>query len=264
MDDGRSGWNEMAATYDATRAFPGDGERDVPRAVADRLRAMGARRVLDLGCGTGRFALPLAREGIRVVGADRSPEMLAMLCAKRGRELLHVVRCDAERLPFRRAFDAVLISHFLHLVPSIEKLADELRRALLPGAHFVLVDTTSGPRPASLRVLAIVKPLLDGEWKPWPSGGDSRDGELFRELLGLLGDRDTGAVACGSYPHTTSLREVLDGVRTRKWWTFRARPEEVVARAADAAERRLAEEGADFDARVDEPTVVRLLVGRSI
>jgi SAM-dependent methyltransferase len=37
----------------------------------------GARSVLDLGCGTGRHALLLAESGYRMVGVDRSPEMLA-------------------------------------------------------------------------------------------------------------------------------------------------------------------------------------------
>lgn len=35
--------------------------------------------LLDLGCGTGRIAVPLARAGFRVTGVDRSPEMLALL-----------------------------------------------------------------------------------------------------------------------------------------------------------------------------------------
>jgi len=36
------------------------------------------RTVVDLGCGTGAIALPLAREGMRVVGIDLSPDMIAV------------------------------------------------------------------------------------------------------------------------------------------------------------------------------------------
>lgn len=48
----------------------------LPRALA------GARRVLDLGCGTGRWAVPLAVQGYEVVGIDLSPTLLAQLGRK--------------------------------------------------------------------------------------------------------------------------------------------------------------------------------------
>ena len=51
--------------------------RDIPfwRAAAARLGSP----VLDLGCATGRVALPLARDGAEVWALDRSPAMLAEL-----------------------------------------------------------------------------------------------------------------------------------------------------------------------------------------
>ncbi|MYE32588.1 MAG: class I SAM-dependent methyltransferase, partial [Chloroflexi bacterium] len=36
------------------------------------------RDVLELGCGTGRVAVPLAASGVRVTGVDLSPAMLAL------------------------------------------------------------------------------------------------------------------------------------------------------------------------------------------
>lgn len=262
MRDGRSGWNEMAAVYDRTRAFPGDGERAVTRAVADRLRALGATRVLDLGCGTGRYAVPLAREGVRVVGADRSPEMLAMLASKEGADRVRVVRCDAEALPFRRAFDAVLFSHFLHLVPSLAKLAAELARVLVPSAHVVLVDTSTGRSPAEIRVLSHVMPRLVADWAPWPQGEISRSRGQLRELLAHLGGDEIEIGPLMTFPARTSLREALGHVRARTWWTCRVHPAEAVERAADVAERELVAEGADLDAPLEANAEARLVVGR--
>ncbi|HEV3173004.1 MAG TPA: class I SAM-dependent methyltransferase [Actinocrinis sp.] len=43
------------------------------------LLAAAAAHVLDLGCGTGRIATPLAALGRQVVGVDQSPAMLASL-----------------------------------------------------------------------------------------------------------------------------------------------------------------------------------------
>ena len=60
---------------------------DVDATVA-RVAALAARRgggrVLELGVGTGRLALPLAARGLAVTGVDASPEMLERLRAKDG------------------------------------------------------------------------------------------------------------------------------------------------------------------------------------
>ncbi len=42
----------------------------------------GVKSVLDLGCGTGGHASPLARSGMTVVGVDRAPKMLEVARAK--------------------------------------------------------------------------------------------------------------------------------------------------------------------------------------
>ncbi|HWC10529.1 MAG TPA: class I SAM-dependent methyltransferase [Acidimicrobiales bacterium] len=51
-------------------------------------------RVLELGVGTGRLALPLAARGLEVHGVDSSPAMLARLRAKAGGEAVGVVEGD--------------------------------------------------------------------------------------------------------------------------------------------------------------------------
>ena len=71
--EGWTGWDTYAPFYDWENART-LGRRDVPfwRSVA--LQTRGA--VLELGCGTGRISLPLARAGVAVVGIDRSGPML--------------------------------------------------------------------------------------------------------------------------------------------------------------------------------------------
>ena len=69
------------------------------------------QRVLELGCGTGRIALPLARAGVHVVGIDRSAAMLnrararVTRAAKAGR--IDLIRGDIRFLPFAAAGAAV-------------------------------------------------------------------------------------------------------------------------------------------------------------
>ena len=64
-------YDAWAAAYDAVYSYVSD---DLPYYVREALRAGGP--VLELGCGTGRVALALARAGVDVVGLDFSPGML--------------------------------------------------------------------------------------------------------------------------------------------------------------------------------------------
>jgi SAM-dependent methyltransferase len=105
--EGWTGWDTYAPFYDWENART-LGRRDVPfwRNVA--LQSTGP--VLELGCGTGRISLPLARAGVSVVGIDRSAAMLARASkrlaalrrrtAARGTAHLHLVRGDIRLLPF--------------------------------------------------------------------------------------------------------------------------------------------------------------------
>jgi ubiquinone/menaquinone biosynthesis C-methylase UbiE len=72
--EGHHGWDDYAAFYDWENART-LGRRDVPfwRQLALSLGAS----VLELGCGTGRIAIPLARAGVDLVGIDRSSPMLS-------------------------------------------------------------------------------------------------------------------------------------------------------------------------------------------
>jgi ubiquinone/menaquinone biosynthesis C-methylase UbiE len=71
--EGWHGWDEYAAFYDWENAQT-LGRRDVPfwRRVASSARGP----VLELGCGTGRVSVPLASDGVDLVGIDRSAPML--------------------------------------------------------------------------------------------------------------------------------------------------------------------------------------------
>src|SRR5690242_21802516 len=72
--DGWQGWDEYAAFYDWENAQTVR-RRDV--AFWQRLAAAADGPVLELGCGTGRISLPLAKSGVSLVGLDRSTPMLA-------------------------------------------------------------------------------------------------------------------------------------------------------------------------------------------
>src|ERR1700730_11098362 len=79
MRQGWEGWDEYAPFYDWENAQT-LGRRDVP--FWQRVAAAAHGPVLELGCGTGRVSIPLARAGVNLVGIDRSAPMLARAIAR--------------------------------------------------------------------------------------------------------------------------------------------------------------------------------------
>ena len=70
-----------------------------------------SKTILDIGCGTGRHAVELARRGYAVTGIDLSESMLAVAKEKAAAAGVSVDfhRCDARELPFDSRFDAAIM-----------------------------------------------------------------------------------------------------------------------------------------------------------
>lgn len=120
-----------------------------PDEVADRLAALAGPggRVLELGVGTGRLALPMADRGLAVTGLDSSTAMLDHLRAKPGADRVVAVvgdMADPVTTVERPAsgFDAVLVGFntFFNLASEADQTAclDGVARLLRPGGHLVL------------------------------------------------------------------------------------------------------------------------------
>jgi len=139
MTEGWRGWDDYAPFYDWENARTLQ-RRDV--AFWQRLAAAQDGPVLELGCGTGRIAVPVARAGARIVGIDRSEEMLARarkrIVRTRVGGRLTLVRGDIRALPFtaRTKFGAVLAAYGIlqsltrerDLARTFESVARVLRR----------------------------------------------------------------------------------------------------------------------------------------
>lgn len=104
------------------------------------------RRILELGCGSGRTLVPLVRDGWRVVGVDAAPAMLAR-CRQRlehlGRDAAgraELIAGDFRELALGRRFPLVIcpFNAFMHLYtrPDVERFLGVVRRHLLPGGLF--------------------------------------------------------------------------------------------------------------------------------
>jgi L-threonylcarbamoyladenylate synthase len=133
--------------------------------IVGRVAAVGARRVLDLGTGTGETAARLlaGNPAASLVGVDESEAMLRAAAARLGSERvsLRVGRLQ-DPLP-SGPFDVVASALCVHHLTSEEKrsLFARVREALAPGGRFVLADVVVALDPGE-RVI----PLTEGYDRP--------------------------------------------------------------------------------------------------
>ncbi len=124
-------FENYARTYDAeTFTLGTTGESDF---LEKELGGDRSKRILDIGCGTGRHAIELARRGYAVTGVDLSEAQLgrAREKARQAGVTVDFQKQNACSLPFRNEFDfAIMICE--GGFPLME--TDELNYAILDGA----------------------------------------------------------------------------------------------------------------------------------
>lgn len=130
-------FESLAADYDRLRS--GGGWPEITERSLDALA--GATRLLDVGCGTGRFAVLAAdRLACRVWAIDPSPAMLAEARRRPGGDSVGWRSARAERLPFRAGwFDAVHLHLVVHLTDDRPAAWAEIARVLDREGRLALV-----------------------------------------------------------------------------------------------------------------------------
>lgn len=108
-------------------------------------------RILDLCCGHGRHAIPLAQRGYQVTGQDLSAPFLqrAREMAEAGSLNMRWVQSDMRTIPFENEFDAIIniftsFGYFEHEEED-QQVLQQVHKALKPGGLFLL-ETIYQPR----------------------------------------------------------------------------------------------------------------------
>jgi SAM-dependent methyltransferase len=149
---------DYADAYDSIyRSKDYDGEVDLIERILIRQGLAGSRNLLDLGCGTGAHAVRLAKRGHRVVGVDRSPEMLVQARAKAVAERglrLEFHEGDICTLNLRQQFDAALMMFtvlgYLLNDTDLKAALASVRQHLALGGLFIF-DVWHGPAVLAVR-----------------------------------------------------------------------------------------------------------------
>ncbi len=232
-------FDRAAGYYDATRGFaPGVAEQ-----IRDGILAYtGARpesRILELGVGTGRIALPFIRAGYDYLGVDLARPMLQRLRAK----LLPVeagaparpgllAQADVTRLPLASGgFDVALAVHVLHLVDGWQLALQEARRVLrCPGGRLLIARDDHGAGDTSPRRLVarewsrILEELGVGHLPHGPGigrGERERPDEMLLACLRELGAH-TERVVLAEHTETqlsarAAVQRHIDRVHSSDW-----------------------------------------------
>ena len=103
-------------------------------------------KILEFGCGTGRYTLPLLKQGYKLYGIDFSKESLGVLkqSSKRfglGSTLDGLIVATGDEMPVRGgSFDAAICIHVLHHVPDIKKVINEMSKAVREGGVVICLE----------------------------------------------------------------------------------------------------------------------------
>ncbi len=142
-----------------------EGETRTLSICFERFAQHPVRRVLDLGCGTGRHAETLVRAGYAVVGVDRSEAMLEI--ARSRVPAARFVAADIGHVTLDETFDAVVmlfgVLSYQTTVDDLTRTLSNVRRHLVPGGLFI-TDIWYGVSTASPRRSRRTASVGEVEW----------------------------------------------------------------------------------------------------
>jgi 2-polyprenyl-3-methyl-5-hydroxy-6-metoxy-1,4-benzoquinol methylase len=139
-----------------------------------RLRKLGASgsgsKLLDLGCGTGRLTIPLAKRGYDVYGTDINSDVVSIARdkAQEGNVSAHFTVAQAETLPFSDdIFEICIADSVLEHVADWKKTLDEVARVLKKGgiAYFDAANAFC-PIPTEVKYIPFYG-LIPGRLRRW-------------------------------------------------------------------------------------------------
>jgi SAM-dependent methyltransferase len=163
----------------------------VDRQVDELVRFAGlaaGERVLDVGCGMGRYTLPLAERGMKVEGLDLSRALLDQLDAFNGGRYDIPLHCaDVLDSPpgLEESFDAVVGFFTLHHLHDLASSFRAMARLVKPGGRIVFLE----PNPLNplYYIQLVVSPGMS--WAGDKGILKMRPGTVFRAMeLGGLGN----------------------------------------------------------------------------
>jgi SAM-dependent methyltransferase len=196
-------WRRQRSSFGSAAQAYERGRPTYPEAAVDWLLPAGARRVLDLGAGTGKLTRLLVARGLDVVAVEPSAGMRGEF--ERVLPGVPVLDGSAERIPLGDGtVDAVLVAQAWHWV-DVPAASAEVARVLAPGGLLGLVWNLRDPRDGWVGEL---ERLIA---QPTESGGTDMADPVVSPPLGPLERSEI------SWVSRRTKAEVLDMVASRSY-----------------------------------------------
>lgn len=204
-------FDRAVSYYDLTRSMPAE-IADLPIEVLIRETASTqGLKILEIGVGTGRMAIPMARRVGRLVGADLSLQMMEQLQAKISRTSLKVdlTKADVVRLPFPDGcFDTIYAVHVLHLVNGWRDAVREAKRTLKSGGHFAVNWHRRSPDSPNFILRQELHRLVEGKGVSTRRPGAQSEEEILEELEKWSGEIRIVEVA--EWTESSTAGQIID------------------------------------------------------
>lgn len=202
-------FDRVVNRYDSTRGFPPGIEDAIGEFIVQFSELPAGAKILEIGVGTGRIAVPVVRQGLRVFGIDISEQMLHRLQEKTSD--VQVARADVRRLPFlATSFDAVIVVHVLHLVEQPQLVLQEIQRVLRPEGYLI--------QGHNERVSEGRMKLLWDAWQQSSSGAQRRkDWISINQTAPAAGWQAVKPIGQFRYPISQTPRSFLQNLESRTW-----------------------------------------------
>jgi ubiquinone/menaquinone biosynthesis C-methylase UbiE len=202
-------FDRAADFYDQTRDLAEPvATRGIP-ALLDLLSPRG--RILDVGIGTGRIAVPLMKLGADVIGIDLSLKMMAKLREKN--PTVRIAQADASQLPFPdHTFDAALTTHVLHLIGPWREALREFKRVIKPGGVYINAWHHHQDRSVNQAVRDMWRERVRAHGVDWRRPGAQLPDDVIAEMKTLGHFEELPLV---QYSTTSTARFELDRIADR-------------------------------------------------
>lgn len=231
--------------YDETRGFPAGEEKPAAELIARVGDFDASSRIIEIGVGTGRIALPVSRHVGSYFGLDLSRPMMDKLRAKQNGEAIYLTEGDATQLPYAdRSFDGAVAVHVFHLIPGWKNSLRELARVLRPDVPLVNCWTWDDE---AFRDVWMV-------WNETVQTESRRVGARLQENPNFLEDegwQPTGEVQSYGYTVNKSAGRFLQLLKSRCWSALWSVSDEEMARGLAVIEPLIKERYPNPDAPIE-------------
>ena len=157
-------------------------------------------RILEIGCGAGRFTIPLIQAGYTITAVDISANMLQKLREDAAglnlpQDRLELVCTDLDVLTLegKPPFDAVIGFNVLHHLFDVSVCLKQVRTHLRPGGWAAFLEPNAG------NVLHYLDTILDRGWRAERHKAVSRP-QIIRLALAQNGFTHIESMNCGFFP----------------------------------------------------------------